>query len=155
LEHEDSGDILVFLPGMAEIRRAQAALEQAYSPKELLVAPLHGELSREDQDLAIERADRRKVILSTNVAETSLTIDGVRTVIDSGLHRIASYSWWSGVPALRTRPISRASAIQRAGRAGRQARGRAFRLYAKGEFDGRSAFEVPEIRRADLAQTLL
>jgi ATP-dependent helicase HrpB len=155
LTREDSGDILVFLPGMAEIRRAQSALEHAFSPKELLVAPLHGELSREEQDLAIDPATRKKVILSTNVAETSLTIEGVRTVIDSGLHRQASYSWWSGVPALKTRAISRAAAIQRAGRAGRTAPGRCHRLYTKGEFEGRAPFETPEIQRADLAQTLL
>lgn len=149
------GDILVFLPGMADIRRAGEALAPLAASRGLHVLQLHGELSREDQDRAMGRLDRRKVILSTNIAETSLTIEGVDTVIDSGLHRIASYSWWSGVPALRTRPISRASAIQRAGRAGRTGPGRCFRLYTKGEFETRAPFEVPEIQRADITQTYL
>jgi ATP-dependent helicase HrpB len=95
------------------------------------------------------------VILSTNVAETSRTIEGVSIVIDSGLHRQASHSYWSGVPALRTRPISRASAIQRTGRAGRLGPGRCLRLYTRGDFDGRPMFDTPEIQRADLTQTVL
>lgn len=154
-EDDDSGDLLVFLPGMAEIRRAEDALGELARSKKLLVLPLHGELSREEQDQAVSRADRRKVILSTNVAETSLTIEGVTTVVDAGLARVASFSWWSGLPALRTRPISKASAIQRAGRAGRTAPGRCLRLYTKNDFDGRAPFDVPEIARADLAQTVL
>ncbi len=154
---DDEGDLLVFLPGMGEIRRAESALSEYFrgEPGAPLILPLHGELSKNEQDLAIRRADRRKIILSTNVAETSLTIEGVTTVIDSGLHRMATYSWWSGVPSLKTRPISRASAIQRAGRAGRTAPGRCFRLYTQGEFDSRPPFETPEIQRADLSQTLL
>lgn len=146
------GDILVFLPGMREIQRAGEALN---SLRDIEIHTLHGELSREAQDRAIRTSARRKVILSTNVAETSLTIEGVKSVIDCGLHRQASYSYWSGVPALSTRPISRASAIQRAGRAGRTGPGRCLRLYTKSDFDGRPAFETPEIRRADLAQTCL
>lgn len=149
------GDLLVFLPGMGEIRRAESALAPLAERYGLTIAPLHGELSREEQDAAIEPGPSRKVILSTNVAETSLTIEGVTGVIDSGLHRIASHSWWSGVPALRTRPISRASAIQRAGRAGRTAPGHCLRLYTRGDFDSRPPFETPEIQRADLTQTLL
>ncbi len=150
------GDFLVFLPGMAEIRRSAQALESLARDKGLMVTPLHGELSREEQDLALKPGqDRRKVILSTNIAETSLTIEGVTVVIDSGLHRVASHSWWSGVPSLRTRPISRASAIQRAGRAGRMAPGHCLRLYTRGDFDGRAPFDTPEIQRADLTQTLL
>src|SRR5690606_4574281 len=114
-----------------------------------------GELPREEQERAIARNERRKVILSTNVAETSLTIPGVTAVVDSGLARVASYSGWSGLPSLRTRPISRASAVQRAGRAGRIAPGRCIRLYTRGDFDGRASFELPEIQRADLSQTVL
>jgi ATP-dependent helicase HrpB len=152
---EEKGDILVFLPGMAEIRRASDALREIADSKRLLVAPLHGELSREEQDQAIEKGSLRKVILSTNLAETSLTIEGVSVVIDSGLHRQASYSWWSGIPKLQTRPISRASAIQRAGRAGRTGPGKCYRLYTRGDFDSRAAFDTPEIQRADLAQTIL
>jgi ATP-dependent helicase HrpB len=158
------GDVLVFLPGMGEIRRAAQALEAAAAQHRLVIAPLHGELSREEQDAAVQplapaapgapRAPR-KVILATNVAETSLTIPGVTIVIDSGLHRQASHSHWSGVPALRTRPISRASAIQRTGRAGRVAPGWCLRLYTRGDFEGRPMFEAPELHRADLAQTVL
>ncbi len=157
IEHPDCGDILVFLPGMAEIRRAESALAPLAQSRGLHVLPLHGELTREQQDEAIgaDPRGRIKVILSTNVAETSLTIQGVRTVIDSGLHRQASHSWWSGVPKLRTRPTSRASAIQRAGRAGRTAPGRCLRLFTQGEFSSRPPFETPEISRADLTQTVL
>lgn len=148
------GDILVFLPGMGDIRRAESALSALRDS--CAVFPLHGELSKEEQERALApRQGKRKVILSTNVAESSLTIEGVDTVIDSGLHRIASYSWWTGVPSLRTRPISRASAIQRAGRAARQGPGRCFRLFTKHDFDSRPSFETPEIARADISQTLL
>ena len=157
------GDILVFLPGMGEIRRCASALETVAASHRLVVAPLHGELSREEQDAAIKPLPPqpgggkpiRKVILATNVAETSLTIEGVGVVIDSGLHRQASHSWWSGVPALRTRPISRASAIQRTGRAGRLGPGHCLRLYTRGDFEGRAMFDAPEIQRADLTQTVL
>ena len=150
-----SGHTLVFLPGMAEIRRCEEALASLRDSRGIAVYALHGELSREEQDHALERSTQRKIILATNVAETSLTIEGVTMVIDSGLHRQASYSWWSGVPALKTKPISRASAIQRAGRAGRTAPGRCLRLYPKGDYDSRTPFETPEIRRADLSQSLL
>jgi ATP-dependent helicase HrpB len=148
-----SGDLLVFLPGKSEIYRCIQSLEEFSAKADVL--PLHGELSSDEQDRAIRRSDRTKIILATNIAETSLTLPGVRTVIDSGLHRVASYSHWSGVPRLQTRPISKASAIQRAGRAGRTAAGRCLRLYPKGSFDTRAAFDVPEIHRADLAQAIL
>lgn len=152
-ESDATGDILVFLPGMAEIRKCADALSGESSRFQVL--PLHGDLSREEQDQAVGRGSRRKVILSTNVAETSLTIPGVSIVIDSGLARVASYSHGSGVPRLVTRPISRASAIQRAGRAGRTGPGRCLRLYTRGDFDSRAPFETPEIQRADLSQTVL
>lgn len=155
LERSAQGDILVFLPGMAEIRRAEQSLEAIAKRFSVTVAPLHSELSKEAQDFAIQKGDRRKIILSTNVAETSLTIEGVTQVIDSGLHRQASHSWWSGVPALKTKPISKASAEQRAGRAGRLAPGHCQRLYLKSDFDTRLSFEIPEIQRADLAATFL
>jgi ATP-dependent helicase HrpB len=151
---KESGHILVFLPGMSEIRKCQEALRGI--PDSRLI-PLHGELSRDEQDEAMNplQAPSRKIILATNVAETSLTIEGVTTVIDSGLHRVASHSWWSGVPSLKTRPVSQASAIQRAGRAGRTGPGTCLRLYTREDFISRPAFQTPEIRRADLAQTLL
>ena len=148
------GDILVFLPGMGEILRSAEALRQALGG-EARILPLHGELPKEEQAKVFAPADRRKIILATNVAETSLTIEGVTTVIDTGLHRQASYSWWSGIPALKTKAISRASGTQRAGRAGRTAPGTCLRLYSKSDWDSRLAFETPEIRRSDLAQTLL
>lgn len=149
------GDILIFLPGMAEIRRVQSELQNWIQEKALIFS-LHGDLSREEQDRAVSPIPGcKKIILSTNVAETSLTLENLTTVIDSGLHRIASFSWWSGVPSLRTRPISRASAIQRAGRAGRTAPGRCYRLYTQGDFTERPAFETPEIQRADLCQSVL
>lgn len=148
------GDLLVFLPGMAEIRRCEMALLEHFK-SEVVVIPLHGDLSKEEQGRAFQKFSRPKVILATNIAETSLTFEGVTTVIDGGLHRQASYSWWSGIPRLKTKNVSKASAIQRAGRAGRTGPGRCFRLYTQSDFEGRPAFEVPEIRRSDLAQTLL
>lgn len=154
LESGVAGDVLVFLPGMADIRRSEAAIERLRLPG-VKVLPLHGELPREQQALVFKKIPERKVILATNVAESSLTIDGVTVVIDSGLHRQAAFSWWSGVPSLKTKPVSQASAIQRAGRAGRTAPGTALRLFSQADFQGRPAYELPEIRRADLAQTLL
>lgn len=152
---ESEGDLLVFLPGVSEIRRAESAIKEWSGSSNFLVFPLYGDLSREEQDRAVKPAQKRKIILSTNVAETSLTIEGVKVVIDSGLARIASHSWWSGLPALRTRPISRASCIQRTGRAGRLGPGRCVRLFNKESFDTRPPFEIPEIQRADLSQTVL
>jgi ATP-dependent helicase HrpB len=149
---ETSGDVLVFLPGRAEILRCQALLTNLGKVR---VCTLSGDLSKESQDEALKPLSVRKVILSTNIAETSVTIPSVTAVIDSGLHRRASYSWWSGIPALKTRPISRASAVQRMGRAGRTQAGVCYRLYTKGDFETRPAFEAPEIMRSDLSQTLL
>lgn len=148
------GDILVFLPGMAEILRCAETVTRDFG-SDYLVLPLHGDLPREVQAKVFAKADRPKVILATNVAETSLTIEGVRLVIDSGLQRQASYSWWNGIPALKTRLNSRASGIQRAGRAGRTAAGICYRLYSAVEWEARLGFETPEIRRSDLTQILL
>ena len=149
------GDVLVFLPGAAEIRHAQQACEEIARHRGLLLTPLHGDLPPDEQDRAIARAQRRKVILATNVAETSVTIEGVTAVVDSGLARVASHSQWSGLPTLRVANISRASAIQRAGRAGRTAPGRALRLYTRLDFEQRADHHPPEILRADLAATVL
>jgi ATP-dependent helicase HrpB len=146
-----AGDVLVFLPGAAEIRRAARALERS----NLLVVPLHGDLSPEEQDRAVARADRRKVILSTNVAESSITIDGVTAVIDSGLARVAADSPWTGLPSLDVKRISQASATQRAGRAGRTAPGRVIRLYTAEDFHRRPAADAPEILRRELSQMVL
>ncbi|HTR49174.1 MAG TPA: ATP-dependent helicase HrpB [Kofleriaceae bacterium] len=151
LREEADGDVLVFLPGAGEIRRCADELADIAAD----VRPLHGELSSEEQDAAVRRSARRKVILATNVAETSVTIDGVTCVIDSGLARIARHSPWSGIPSLEIEPVSRASCAQRAGRAGRTRPGRVVRLYTKHDHDTRRAFEPPEIARADLAGAAL
>jgi ATP-dependent helicase HrpB len=149
------GDVLVFLPGAAEIRAATEACAALADQADLVLLPLHGSLSPEEQDRAVRPADRRKVILSTNVAETSVTIDGVAAVIDSGLSRQAGHSAWSGLPTLKVGKVSRASAAQRAGRAGRTQPGICLRLYTRHDHDARPAYETPEILRSDLAEPLL
>jgi ATP-dependent helicase HrpB len=150
-----AGDVLVFLPGGAEIRRAAEACRAVAAQHDLWVLPLHGSLTAAEQDRAIRPADRRKLILSTNVAETSVTIDGVVAVIDSGLARVASHAPWSGLPTLKVTKISRASAAQRAGRAGRTQPGRCLRLYTRGDLAARPEHDAPEITRLDLAATAL
>ncbi|HEX9241101.1 MAG TPA: ATP-dependent helicase HrpB [Anaeromyxobacter sp.] len=149
------GDVLVFLPGAAEIRRAREALAEWADRGGVDVLPLHGDLPPDEQDRAVLPGPRRKVILSTNVAETSVTIEGVVAVVDAGLARVASHSPWSGLPTLELRKVSRASAAQRAGRAGRTRPGRALRLYTRADHDGRPEYDVPEILREDLAETVL
>nr|MBK7066496.1 ATP-dependent helicase HrpB [Deltaproteobacteria bacterium] len=149
------GDVLVFLPGAAEIRRAMSACASLATEADLLVLPLHGDLPSAEQDRAVAPASRRKVILSTNVAETSVTIDGVVAVVDSGLARVASHAPWSGVPTLKVAKVSRASATQRAGRAGRTRPGRCVRLYTKHDHDARPEHDAPEVQRMDLADTAL
>jgi ATP-dependent helicase HrpB len=149
------GDVLVFLPGAAEIRRAQAACEPIAAKHDLAVLPLHGDLSMAEQDNAVRRSDRRKVILSTNVAESSVTIEGIVAVIDSGLARIAGHSPWSGLPQLIVSRISKASCVQRAGRAGRLRPGRCMRLYTVQDFHARPEHEAAEIHRQDLAEAAL
>jgi ATP-dependent helicase HrpB len=149
------GDVLVFLPGAAEIRRAAEACAPLATEFDLLVLPLHGELPLAEQDRAVRPAERRKIILSTNVAESSVTIEGVVAVVDAGLARVAQHSQWSGLPAFSVTRISRASAVQRAGRAGRMRAGRALRLYTAQDFAARAEYDVPEILRADLAAASL
>jgi ATP-dependent helicase HrpB len=150
-----AGDVLVFLAGAAEIRRAREACEKVARDHDLEVCVLHGDLTAAEQDRVVRRGGRPKVILSTNVAESSVTIDGVVAVVDSGLARVASVAPWSGRPRLRVEKVSRASAIQRAGRAGRTQPGRCLRLYTKHDFDTRAEHDAPEVARADLAQTVL
>ncbi|MDP9037634.1 MAG: DEAD/DEAH box helicase, partial [Myxococcota bacterium] len=149
------GDVLVFLPGASEIRRARDACEAIASQADLMLAPLHGDLSPKEQDAVLRPGGRRKVILSTNIAESSITIEGVVAVIDSGLARVASQAAWSGLPRLRVEKTSRASATQRAGRAGRVRAGRCLRLYTRADFEARPPHDTPEILRVDLAQTQL
>lgn len=149
------GDILVFLPGAAEIRRAARECEPLALKNNLLVLPLHGDLSPAEQDRAVSPALQRKVILSTNVAESSITIDGVTAVIDSGVARIARDSPWTGLPTLEIGRVSKASAIQRAGRAARTSPGRAIRLYTLDDFQRRPDNDIPEIMRRELSELCL
>jgi ATP-dependent helicase HrpB len=151
----NGGDILTFLPGAAEIRRAMRACESIARRAGLLMLPLHGSLPPKDQDLAVAPASQRKLILATNVAESSITIDGVSTVIDSGLARFAAFSPWSGLPTLHVARISKASAKQRAGRAGRTGAGRVIRLYSEEDYSRRPENDTPEILRSDLSQLCL
>lgn len=155
LRADADGDVLVFLPGAAEIRHATEAVEFIALENDLALLPLHGDLSSADQDRAIRRQSRRKVILATNVAESSVTIDGVVAVVDSGLARVAGHAPWSGLPTLKVAKISRASAAQRAGRAGRTRPGRCIRLYTHADWALRPEHDAPEIQRLDLAQTCL
>jgi ATP-dependent helicase HrpB len=150
-----SGHLLVFLPGLAEIRRVAKRLESAPARGGALVLPLHGSLPAEDQDLAIRPSTCRKIILSTNVAETSLTIDGVTAVIDTGLARIVCFDGERGVDRWELVRISRAAADQRAGRAGRTGPGVCIRLWSERDHRARPAFEQPEIHRVDLCATVL
>ncbi|NDD65014.1 MAG: ATP-dependent RNA helicase, partial [Acidobacteria bacterium] len=149
------GDLLVFLPGAAEIRRAGEACAELALGEDMLIVPLHGDLPAEAQDLAVRPARQRKLILSTNVAESSVTIDGVVAVIDSGLAREAGHSPWSGVSTLEVTRISQAAATQRAGRAGRTRPGVCRRLYTRQDLLTRPAFRTPEIAREDLAEPVL
>lgn len=155
VDPEHSGDTLVFLPGAVEIRRAMRACEAVARRAGLLVLPLHGSLPLKEQDRALSPASQRKLILATNVAESSVTVEGVTAVIDSGLARFASYSSWSGLPTLHVGRVSKASAKQRAGRAGRTAPGRVLRLYTEEDYSRRLDQDAPEILRSDLSQLCL
>ena len=121
-------------------------------PPRWTLLPLYGELPPAEQDRAVRPSAGRKVVVATNVAETSITIEGVRAVIDSGLARIARFDPHRGINTLYVEPISQAAADQRAGRAGRTAPGRCLRLWTAQEHRGRVVHEVPEIRRIDLAE---
>ncbi|MGH7586699.1 MAG: ATP-dependent helicase HrpB [Gemmatimonadales bacterium] len=151
---EAEGDVLVFLPGVGEIARVQALL--ADPPAAADVVPLHGSLPGPEQDRALRPAGaRRRIIVATNVAETSLTIDGVRTVVDGGLARVPRYSPRTGMTRLTTVRVSRDSADQRRGRAGRQAPGVCYRLWAAAEDHHLLAHSTPEILEADLTPLAL
>jgi ATP-dependent helicase HrpB len=149
------GDVLVFMPGGFEISQTLEAIRHAPGSKGFILLPLHGELEPRAQDAAVARYERRKVVVATNVAETSLTIDGVRLVIDSGLARIPRYDANRGINTLLIDKISQANADQRAGRAGRTAPGVCMRLWSRDEHSHRPAQELPEIKRLDLAEVVL
>ncbi|RWU23956.1 ATP-dependent helicase HrpB [Pseudomonas alkylphenolica] len=151
---DEPGSLLVFLPGQAEIRRVHQALQDALGERpELLLCPLHGELDLNAQRAAIDAAPpgQRKVVLATNIAETSLTIDGVRVVVDAGLARVPRFDPGSGMTRLDTQRISRASATQRAGRAGRLEPGVCYRLWSEAQHEQLAAYSSAEILQADLA----
>lgn len=154
---EEAGSALVFLPGEAEIRQVASRLQDAALPGDVEIAPLYGALPPADQDRAIAPAPpgHRKIVLATTIAETSLTIEGVRIVIDSGLKRAPRFDLASGMSRLATIKVSRASAEQRRGRAGRLEPGVCYRLWSEAEERGLAAFDTPEIREAELAPLLL
>jgi ATP-dependent helicase HrpB len=150
-----SGDLLVFLPGVPEIRRAEEALRPLAEERDLALVQLYGDLPSAEQDLVLRPGARRKVVLATNVAETSITVDGVTGVVDSGWMKEQAADPGTGLERLALTRISRASAEQRAGRAGRQAPGWCLRLWSEHEHRGFAERGRPEIRRADLAWTAL
>ncbi len=152
---KSTGDLLVFMPGAYEINRTLQALEFQRELKDFVIFPLHGELPPDQQDRAVAKYETRKVIVSTNVAETSLTIDGVTAVIDCGLARVARFDSNRGINTLLIEKISIASADQRAGRAGRTAPGVCVRLWTEREHSGRALQELPEVRRLDLSEVVL
>lgn len=140
------GDVLIFLPGMREMQRTSEVLGDEFGE----VFLLHSEISKEEQERALGVNPRRKIILSTTIAESSVTIPGIKFVIDSGISRESFYSPWTGLKSLVDRPVTQSSAIQRSGRAGRTSPGECIRLYPKMDFDSRERFGVPEILKADL-----
>ena len=153
---QHTGDMLVFLPGQGEIRRVQRLLEEAALPKSIAVLPLFGELSPAEQDAAIRPCETgRKIVLTTNIAETSLTIEGVRIVIDSGLARRSRFDPATGMNRLEAVRISRSSADQRRGRAGRLTAGVCYRLWTETEHASLAAHTPAEIVEADLAPLTL
>jgi ATP-dependent helicase HrpB len=152
---ETDGDVLVFLPGVGEIRRCRERLEETIGGRETLIYPLYGDLPYAEQEKAIRPGDRRKVVLSTNIAETSLTIEGIKRVIDSGYMRRSRFDPASGLQHLETVRVSRANAVQRAGRSGRLGPGSCLRLWTEARHGGLLAFASPEIRSADLTPLVL
>ncbi|MEO6005532.1 MAG: ATP-dependent helicase HrpB [Opitutus sp.] len=149
------GDMLVFMPGAYEISRTVQAIQASRALRDFICFPLHGELPPDQQDRAVARYEARKIIVSTNVAETSLTIEGVTAVIDAGLARMARFDPHRGINTLLVEKISAASADQRAGRAGRTAPGVCVRLWTEREHGQRAPQELPEVKRLDLSEVVL
>ncbi|MGB1236995.1 MAG: ATP-dependent helicase HrpB [Pseudomonadales bacterium] len=150
------GDILVFLPGQREIERSQLRLEQALLPGTASVLPLYANLPLAQQQMAIAPSGQlRKIILATNIAETSITLPGIKVVIDSGLCRRAIYDVNTGTTRLSTQQVSRASSVQRAGRAGRTSPGTCYRMWSEDQQQSLAPFETPQIRNADLSGLML
>ncbi len=150
-----SGDVLVFLPGEREIREAAEALRK-HHPAGADILPLYARLSAEEQERVFKPTSRkRRIVLATNVAETSLTVPGVRYVVDTGLARVKRYSYRNKVEQLQVEPISQAAANQRAGRCGRMADGVCIRLYSEDDYAKRARFTDPEVQRSSLAAVIL
>jgi ATP-dependent helicase HrpA len=149
-----SGDVLVFLPGEREIREMAEALRK-HHPKGAEILPLYARLSMEEQERVFKPGGARRIVLATNVAETSLTVPGIRYVVDTGLARINRYSYRNKVEQLQIEKVSRASANQRAGRCGRVAAGVCIRLYSQEDYEARPEFGDPEILRSSLASVIL
>tara|TARA_E500000081_G_scaffold155300_1_gene195554 strand:- start:559 stop:3165 length:2607 start_codon:yes stop_codon:yes gene_type:complete len=149
------GDVLVFMPGGYEIQKTLEAFRHTSESRGYILLPLHGELPSKDQDAAVSRYDQPKIVVATNVAETSLTIDGIRLVIDSGFARIPRYDPYRGINTLLVEKISQASSDQRAGRAGRTGPGTCMRLWTEREHEQRPVQELPEVQRLDLSEVIL
>jgi len=154
LAEEGLGDILVFLPGEREIRETAESLRK-HHPKHTEILPLYARLSASEQNRVFAPHTGRRIVLATNVAETSLTVPGIRYVIDTGLARLSRYSWRAKVQRLPIEPVSQASANQRKGRCGRVAEGICIRLYSEDDFNNRPEFTDPEILRTNLASVIL
>ncbi len=154
LYESNTGDVLIFMPGERDIRETSDQLEGRFSG-EAEIVPLFGRLSAGDQQRVFAPASRRKIVIATNIAETSLTIPGIRYVIDAGLARISRYNPRTRVKRLPIEPVSQSSANQRKGRAGRVQEGICIRLYSEEDFNGRPPFTQPEIQRANLAEVIL
>jgi ATP-dependent helicase HrpB len=152
---ESAGDVLVFLPGVGKIRKTSAKLEMLAEEQDLAIMEIYGDLPADQQDAVLAPGPRRKVILATNVAETSLTIEGVTAVVDSGVARIQRHDEQTGLDRLEIASISKASADQRAGRAGRTQSGICLRLWPEAAHRHRAEYETPEIHRVDLAGAVL
>ena len=152
---QHDGDVLAFLPGAGEIRRCNEVLSRSSIARDCDIIMLHGSMPLDEQSRAIEKGGRRKIVLATNIAETSLTIEGVRVVVDSGLARVMRHSPDVGLDRLSMETISQASATQRTGRAGRVAPGVCYRLWSEASDRSRPAYLDPEIRRTDVVSSIL
>lgn len=155
LRNSDSGDILIFMPGEEEIRKTIECIERGLGGDSVLVLPLYGAMNPNDQDIVFNPSNKRKIIVSTNIAETSVTIDGVEHVIDSGLVKEKKYNPETGINSLELVEVSQANMNQRMGRAGRTAPGHCYRLMSEFDFENREPFQKAEILRSDLAEVVL
>lgn len=153
-EQDKEGDILIFMPGQEEINKTIREIESLKLPG-ITVLPLYGQMSPEEQDRIFKKMTERKVIVATNIAETSVTVPGIRHVIDSGLIKQIEFDLSTGIEMLAARPHAKSGCVQRAGRAGRLTSGECWRLYSESDFNNRPEFQTPEIQRSNLAHVIL